>query len=63
MNRFLRLFTNNVITLHPESQKFLEAARPERACGAYRTCGANLQKVQTDKRLNHGQRAPIYNKV
>ena len=28
MNRFLRLFTNNVITLHPESQKFLEAARP-----------------------------------
>ena len=31
MNRFLRLFTNNVITLHPESQKFLEAARPERA--------------------------------
>ena len=43
MNRFLRLFTNNVITLHPESpksswkqhalkgQKLLEAARPERA--------------------------------
>ena len=32
MNRFLRLFTNNVITLHPEKpQKLLEAARPERA--------------------------------
>ena len=26
MNRFLRLFTNNVITLHPESQKFLGAS-------------------------------------
>ena len=35
MNRFLRLFTNNVITLHPESQKFLEAARPERAEALY----------------------------